>query len=368
MSGFPKRIQRHRTVLLLACVVGAIVFLAAWLLPRWLQKDDPLVTTPRLALEALTANSLYFNAAARPWLLAQRPDLLTPEDRDERSDRTRAFVQAVANPKLFRQLDRRHRFDTLLLVGDPSQYRTLLDKLLEEKDFTLTYADHTSLVFRRDGVPWTKDALAPLRSKFAASSKRDRATVLALTGSKLVAARRSEEGRALLEEARALDPSVPEAWSGLALDQMNRGNWAEAITDADRALDIDKQHLGALSIKTQCFVATKRFNEAYALSKQLVERLPDDPNILFKHAQIAHEAHAYKAEIEALEKLIARAEAEERETTGYRMYLAQAHMAASNGAKAIENFERVLADPALPQDQRDFARDSVQRIKSRTGL
>jgi tetratricopeptide (TPR) repeat protein len=149
---------------------------------------------------------------------------------------------------------------------------------------------------------------------------------------------------------------------------MNRGNWPDALLAADRALAIDKAHLAALSVKTQCLFATKRFNEAYDLSKQLVERLPDDPNILFKHAQIAHEAKAFKAEIDALDKLIARAEAEQRETTGYRMYLAQAYMAVSNGSKAIENFEHVLADPGLPQDQREFAQEGIKRIKARTGL
>lgn len=368
MPGFPNHLQHHRRKLLLTGVALVVVILAVWLLPRWLRKDDPLVTTPRLALEILTAKSLYFNGAARPWLLAQRPDLLTAEDRDERSDRGRAFPQAVANPKLFRQLDRQHRFDTLLFVGDPSQYRTLLDKLTEDKDFVLAYADHTSLVFKRDGAAWTKDALAPLRAKIAGASKHDRAKVLALAGSKLLAARRSEEGRALLDEAKTLEPDLPEAWSGVALDQMNRGNWPEALAAADRALAATPQHLAALSVKTQCMFATKRFNEAYALSKQLVERLPDDPNILFKHAQIAHEAKAFKAEIEALDRLIARAEAEQRETTGYRMYLAQAYMAVSNGPKAIENFDRVLADPTLPQDQREFARESIQRIKARTGL
>jgi tetratricopeptide (TPR) repeat protein len=366
MPGFPVTLARHRRGILLASGALALILLAAWLLPRWLRRDDPVITTPQFALEQLSAKALYFNGPARPWLLALRPGLLTAEDRDERSDRARAFPQAVANPKLFRQLDRRYRFDTLLLVGDPSQYRALLDKLLDDKDFTLAYADHTSLVFRRDGVPWSPYALAPLRAKIAGASKRDRATVLALTGSKLIAARRTEEGRALLDEAKALEPDLPETWSGIALDHMNRGNWPDALASADRALAIDSKHLAALSIKTQSLFATKRFNEAYALSKQLVERLPDDPAILFKHAQIAHEAKAFKAEIEALDRLIA--QAEQRETTGYRMYLAQAYMAASNGPKAIESFERVLADPALPQDQRQFARDSIQRIKARTGL
>lgn len=359
---------RRRAVLAAAVVICLVVVASLWQWRRSRQAENPLITTPRLALAELEAKSLYFNGAARPWLLAQRPDLLTAEDRDERSDRSRAFAQAVVNPGLFRQLDRRYRFDTLLFVGDPSQYRTLLDKLVETNDFTLSYVDHTSLVFRRPGASWAPASLAMMRAQIAMASPRERATALALAGTKLISLRRQDEGRALLEEAKALDPRVAEVWSGLALAAMNRGNWPEALGNAQHALSIDEKHLSALSVRTQSLFALKRFNEAYDLSKRLVELLPDDPNILFKHAQIAHEAHAFQAEITALEKLIARAIAEQRETGGYRLYLAQAYAAVSDGPKAVENFEHVARDPSLPADQRDFARDSIARIKSRTGM
>ncbi|MEA3208160.1 MAG: hypothetical protein QOE70_1217 [Chthoniobacter sp.] len=367
MLKFWTTLDPHRRQLAVAAAVLAAALLAWWL-PRFLVKADARITTPRLALESLTSTVLYFNGPALPWLVAQRPELLQPEDRDPRSDRARAFVQAVLNPKLFRQLDRRYRFDTLFLAGDPTQYRTLLEHLLETKDFTLTYVDHTSLVFKRNAPQaWSPEALRPVRARLTGVSKHDEAAFLALTGTKLVSARRAAEGKALLEEAIAIDPGVAEAWSGLAIEHMNRGAWGDALAAADQALAIDKQHLGALATKTQVFYATKHFNEAYALSRQLIERLPNDPNVLFKHAQIAHEAHAYKTEIEALEKLITLAEAEQRATTGYRLYLAQAYTAAGNGPPAIENFTRVLADPELPADQRKFAEESIQRIKSRIG-
>jgi hypothetical protein len=135
--------------------------------------SSPQLVTPTLALEGLSAKSLYYNAAARQWLLKQRPELLTEEDRAADSERTRNFIQAVQNPKLFRQLDRRYRFDTLLLVGDPSQSRPLLEHLAEAKDWTLTYVDHTSMVLRRDPAPpWSAADLAVLRARF--SERRSR--------------------------------------------------------------------------------------------------------------------------------------------------------------------------------------------------
>ena len=145
----------------MALVAVALTAVIAW---RHGKKPAPEVATPALAIRSLSAKSLYYNGAARPWLMAQRADLLTAEDRDERSERSRGLVQAVENPKLFRQLDRKYHFDTLLLVGDPSQYRPLIEHLLEAKDWTLTYLDHTSLIYKRDTprewLPADVDALA----------------------------------------------------------------------------------------------------------------------------------------------------------------------------------------------------------------
>lgn len=351
-------------------MIAAIVVLAiGWGLSRSTRRENPILATPQLGLAALTAGSLYFNGPAHPWLLAQRPELLAAEVRDARSARAREFAQAAAAPTLFRQLDRKQRFDTLLFIGDPSQYRTLLDHLIERRDFTLAYVDHTSLVFKRSvAAPWSVNDLAAVRAQLGSVSKQEQAEFLALTAAKLTAAHREAEAKTLLDEALALDPKCVEAWSALAGYQMTRGEFADALIASDRALKIDAKHLGALATRTQLFYATKRYNEAYALSQRLVERLPDDPNVLFKHAQIAHEAHAYKTEIATLEQLIALAEAEQRSTTGYRLYLAQAYTAKGDGKPAIDNFTRVLADPDLPADQRKFSIESIERIKNRTGL
>lgn len=355
----------HRKLLVVAVAAALLIGAALWWRP-WRQAD-PRLNTPEIAVRQLAAKNLYFNAPARPWLASFRPELLTAEDRDPQSERARSFNQAVADAKLFRTLDRKYRFETLLLVGDPSQYRTLLDHLIETKDFTLSYADHTSLVYTRGGAVWTPAALEPLRKAFA-GSKNELAQVLALTGIKLVSAKKETEGKALLEEAGRLDSGLPDVWHGLALYDLERGQLTDALALAEKALKLDAKHLGALAVKTQVYFAAKRFSEAYDLSKQLLERLPEDPNMLFKHAQIAHEAKAYKGEIEALEKLIALAEAEKRPTTGYHLYLAQAYTAAGQGGPAIEHYSKVLADPEAPKEQREFSQDAIERIKSRTGL
>ena len=349
---------------------GAVLLvLAAWWARGHFRSGNPLLETPALLLESVQAKALYFNVTARGWLLARRPDLLVPEDFDAGSARSRAFAQAVLEPNLFRQLDRQYRFDALLFAGDPSQYRTLLDHLTATKDWSLSYVDNWGMVFRRAGGPaWKMEDLTPVRARFARAGARDRALFLAQTGMKLVAVQEFAAGRQLLDEAAQLDDQLPEVWNGLAGYHLQRGEYTEAFAKNGRALELDKEHLPALATKTQLLYGTKHFTEAYEISRQLIERLPEDPSRLFYHAKIAHEAHAYQAEVEALEKLIARAETADRPVSGYQIYLGQAYAAMSDGPRAVDAFMRVLDDPELPQEQRDFARASIARIKKRTGL
>ena len=344
-------------------VLGIVALCSVEVAPA---KKSPQLTTPMLAIDALTANSLYYNGGARPWLLARRPELLNAEEKDEGSERSRALVQAVQSPQLFRQLDRRTRFDTLLLVGDPSQYHPLLEHLLEAKDWTLSYLDHTSLVFRR-GVSraWQPSDLAPIRKHF---EKKEEAIFLAQAATKMLALRMSAPAKELLDQAVTLDPKAVDVWNGLAIYRMNRGEWNEALSDANRALGIDPSFLPAVASKTQILFSTRKFEEALTLSAKLLQGHPDDPGLLFYHAKIAHQRHAYGEEIDALRKLIALAEQGARPTSGYRIYLAQAHAARSEAPEAIAEFSRALADPELSKEQRKFAEELLAQIKSRSSL
>lgn len=353
--------------ILLGAIALAAALAAVWMVRARVPKLSPELATPMLALDALSSRSLYFNAPARPWLLARRPDLVADEARDEKSDRSRGMTQAVQNPRLFRQLDRKYRFDTLLLLGDPSQSRPLIEHLLETKDWKLTYLDHTSLVFKREAPrAWHPGDLAAIRAKLP--SQREQTSFLAQAAAKLLALQRAEEGKALLDEAGRLDPRVADVWSGLAIYRMNRGEWNMALGHADRALELDPASLSALASKTQILFSTRKFDEAFTHSGRLIERVPDDPGLLFYHAKIAHEAHAYGQEIQALRRLVELAERDARPASGYRIYLAQAYAADGQAQPSVDEFTRALADPDLSKEQRQFAEELLAQIKSRAGL
>ena len=163
------------------------------------------------------------------------------------------------------------------------------------------------------------------------------------------------------------------AWAA-RLDAQGSVLWQKrySSTSGETMFDLqptaDGGFIPALATKTQLLYGMKRFNEAYELSKGLIAKLPKDPGLLFYHAKISHEAHAYKAEIEALEKLIAWADREGRPAGGYRLYLGQAYAATGDGRRSIDSFQLALDDPNLPPDQRAFARENIERIKERTGL
>ena len=136
-------------------------------------------------------------------------------------------------------------------------------------------------------------------------------------------------------------------------------------TEVDRALSLDGEFLPALSTKTLLLYGSKQYGAAYELSSKLASKFPDDPNILFYHAKIAHEAHAYKAEIEALLKLIARAGEENRAVSGYQIYLGQAYAKVGQASRSIDQFMLALDDPDLTDDERSLVMDNIVRVKKK---
>jgi tetratricopeptide (TPR) repeat protein len=345
-------------------VFSALLALTGCSRPKRAASTNPELLTPVLAARTLEAKSLYFNANALQCLLQERPDLLKPEDRDANSERRRQFTQAVQDPKLFRRLDREWRFDTLWLVGDPSQFKPLLEHLMETKDFTLIGLDHTSLVFRRGDAPaWEITHLDSLRARFSLPSEQ--AVVLAQAATKLLAVRQLEPARHSLEQAEKLDAQAPEVWTGWSTFHMLSGKWASALEAADRALALDAEFLPAIACKTQILYSTKKFSDAYALSERLLATSPEDPGLLFYHAKLAHEAHAYQAEIRTLNHLIDLAERAGASVSGYRIYLGQAHAATSDADNALDQLSLALLDTELPREQRKFADELFNQIKDR---
>ena len=368
--------------------IAALIFFAmalggtGWgmwrLLQPWLFPPSPLVVTPQLALGELQGRSLYFDGIALPWLIRLRSDLLTPEDRDAASSRSRAFVQATQNPKLFRQLDRQYRFDTVLLLGDPSNYQRLLDHLIEpepeKRDFRLVYLDHWAFVFKRAAArEWQPADGEIVRQKMAGVRGTDRAVFLAQAAGKMIAVRQMDAAKTWLDEAASLHGGSIDVLAGQAGYEITLGRWLQAETYADKALKHDENCVPALAAKVMAMRATAHKMDAFKLSQKLNHLIPEDPVRLWQHAQLAHEAGQNTAEIKALTRLVELARIEGRPSAEYEFFLGEAHAhAAIDDAEharfAIEHLRSAIGDPLLPLEKRKFAEERLATIRERTGL
>jgi tetratricopeptide (TPR) repeat protein len=377
------RIQSRKVRIIAAIVAFVLIAIAGvfawnrWISP-WLYPPSPLVVTPSIALESLSSKNLFFSNEARPWLLKLRPDLLHADDMNTDSARSRSIRQANVNPKLFRQLDRQLRFDTVLLLGDPSGYQRLLDHLTEaepsRRDFQLVYLDHWTYVFRRgDPKRWEVADVEAVRKKIGGGSPGDRAAFLAKTAAKLIAIREYGTAKKWLEEALSLDGDSVDALAGMANFQITLGKWKEAEAFADRALEKEPDFVPALAARVVIQRATKHFLDALRTSIRLNELIPENPIRLWQHAETAREARKRGEQVKALERLIALAEEEERPAGTYWFYLGDAHIYlatedATHVPKAAECFRKALADATLSSEHRKFAEERMATIRERTGL
>ncbi len=380
---FPHLSKSARWKIAALALLAAAVAGLAWSWPgiaaRWFPAP-PAIATPELACAEVRAHSLFFNGLALPWLEKFRPEILTAEDRDAGSSRHRAFLQATQNPKLFRQLDRQFRFDTLLLIGDPSNYQRLLDHLLEpepsKRDFHLVYLDHWAFKFKRTATgarDWQPGDADPVRLRLGKMRARDEATFLAMAAGKMLAIRQVDAAKRWLDEADALDGRSIDVLGGLATYQISLGRWIEAEALADRALAKNPDFIPALSAKIVAMRATHHNIDAFKFSTRLNALLPEEPVRLWQHAQLAHEAKQIQVEIAALTRLIALAREESRPAAEYEFFLGEAHAhAATDDAThaplALEHLRAAAADPMLSAEKRKFAGERIAVIRERTGL
>ena len=330
------------------------------------QKPPLDLTTPSLAINQLAAKALYFTPSARAYLIAHRPELVPAENQKADSEQSRLFAQATQDPAVWRRLARQLQFDTLLLTGDPGEYRPLLRHLLSSQDWVLAYVDYTSLIFKRSGEKsWIPEDLKPVLGSFSEASASQRAAVLAQISSKLLAVTQYAEAKRCLDQALDLDKKLPEVWTAKALYQLHFGQWPQALESANQALAIDENYLPALSAKAHLLFTLHKFQDAQEVSKRLVADSPKNPQVLLLHAKIAHEAEDYTTEAETLLTIIELGEKEGISTTGYQLFLAQAYAHNGQAVQALEQFRRVLQAPDITQEQQSNVQECIASIQSK---
>jgi tetratricopeptide (TPR) repeat protein len=319
---------------------------------------DPRLGGERLAIARLgDVHYLFFPPGAHADLQAARPDLVAAADE-------RAFAEAAQMPSVFRSLDHARQFDAVLLFGDPTTYKPLLKHLADTKDFVLTWLDNSDLVFRRPGArPWTEADLGATAGQFQGEN---RSRFLAGAATRLIAIGQLGMARRALDDAGAHGKDLPEYWTALGLYDGEITHWPDALSSLDRALALQPGFTPALTTKAEILFGARRFEEAMAISDQVVEQHPDDPSMLFFHATIAHQAHSYDREIAALKHLIDMAETQGESTTGYRIYLGQAYAESGDAMLSLIQFQKAMDAADISPEQREFAQDCIGKIRQKT--
>ena len=290
-----------------------------------------------------------------------------PEMENENDRET--FAAACRDPNLFRQLDRRYRFDVLILSGDPVEFRPLLDHLIQTRDWTLVHLDPANLIFRRGDVEaWKPENIAVLLNELAGLPEQPRRDLLVQVGNKLLAVEQPRAAKQVLDSAISIPGDSAAAYTTMALYHTRYHRWNKALASCNDALKADPKFVPALSTKSQLLFSIGKADEALNCSRRLVSLSPEDPKHLFLHAKICHQAHAYVEEIAALTKLVELAEGQRIPTGGYRVYLAQAYAAAGQAAQAVREFETALGEGSLSAEQITFAKESIEKIRSRASL
>jgi tetratricopeptide (TPR) repeat protein len=353
-------VQKKNVVRLFGAIVLLNLVFGVVALIHWRRVDalDPRLTGEQLAIAQLKdAHYVFYSPGSHADLAAARPDLVTGVDE-------RAFARGLQVPDSFRALDHARQFDAVLLSGDPTTYKPLLQHFSDTRDWVLTWLDNANLIFRRVGAtPWKEVDLNTTTAQFTRSNK---SRFLAGAATRLIAIGQLPMAKRALDAAAPYGVRLPEYWTAVALYDGEIARWADAVAALDKALAIDPDYTPALTTKAQILFGARRYEEAMAITDKVVEEHPDDPSMLFLHATIAHQAHSYDREIAALRHLIELAEAQGQSTTGYRIYLGQAYAEHGEAMQSLIQFKAALDAPDISQAQKEFALDCVAKIHAKT--
>lgn len=278
-------------------------------------------------------------------------------------EHSKQYLDAAQNPDEWRKLDRSAHFDAVILTGDPATYRPLLDHLLHAHDWTLVYLDHTSFGFKRAPIAgWDAASLKDLEARFENRPVQERVDFLVQLAGKLMCVDEEVAARRLLEQAVKLDEHSAPAWSQLAAYFAQSSLWGPALQDAENALKTSPDYPPALQVKMQVLLAMNRADDALPVARQVLKADPQNPQILYQFAEVAHQAHDYQGEIAALRNLVDMAAQAKRPAAGYRIYLGQAYSRNGQRIEALEQFQQALDSGELSAEQVDYAKEAVRRL------
>ncbi len=353
----PARISSVLRVVLLIVsltlvVQGGLTALSSWS-RETTQNIRLLAPVDLLDLAAKSGRPVFYNPAAANLIAVHSPGLLDPAI----SQTERASL--VQSPVAFRARDRATPFAAVLVSGNLSEARPLIDLLLTSPNWHLESADHHGLLFRRGSGP----VFRPLPvDSVPFSDPHEKALFLARAALSFEIAGLKTEARDYMAAATSLDPTAPDVLIASSALLASQGRWLKARAMAERALKIWPDSTQAAYLNARAMLELGAVEKAYQQSSLLVRRNPRDVPALLLHARAARAVHNPEAEIQSLELLLAIANAGGVPEARIRIYLGQAWSQRGFPDQALENYRAALSGDLLPTEEQDV-REAIQTIE-----
>ncbi len=262
----------------------------------------------------------------------------------------------------WRSVDREHRFDAVVVVGNWSEITPLLLHLYTSPDFYIEHVDGWGAVFRRGAAEsWT-----PPGPDSVAVGEPDthRATELSRLSLIVQAMGESRAALRLANAAVELTPDDENVRARRATLDLQRGRLSEAVAEANTVLDKNPNNVAALQIKAQALSRGGAADEAWQVAEHLVRVAHQNDMIsLALHAQLASDARAFSREQESLERVVRLSEQAGVDPITYRVLLGQCYARLGLGRQAAEQFRMVQAVGSLPEESRRDVETALEKLK-----
>ncbi len=307
-------------------------------------------------LDEWKGGPIFVSRSGLPFVVLRDP--AAPKDLTEI-----ATVKLANDPRAWREQLRKSDWQTVILTGPNSEFRPLLNHLLDSPDWHLAAVTNQGYVFLR-GAGATPHEFDPM--KFQLGSDRETAVYLAALADRYEALRDTRSARDSITRALKLAGNDATVLSYAAAIEAGHKRWADSLGYADRALAADPRSSYAMLLKTLALLETGRPDKAEPLARQLMERAPNDTYTLFLYARVCRELRDSRTEAETLQKLI---DVSQRQglpvPPNYYVFLGQAYVLIGEAPQAAAAYRKALEIPGLGPELTESVRDALKTVESK---
>jgi hypothetical protein len=314
----------------------------------WLPRAE---ATAQSTAENNGRERIWRSPAAVRWLNALAPSA-APRQPDA----------GAGDPSTWRALDREDPFGAVLLAGPLAEYRPLLDHLVISPDWELREVTPWTMVWSRrpadagsSTTAWPRPNATDLLPLFP--HPEDRAYYWARMGEQMAALQDFGAARRFFREALALEPTRPDARTMAASFLASRGQWPEAVAEAEAVLELHPRYAPAYQVLVQAELGALRPARAWEAARRLRDLQPEDPFSLFLHARAANTVGAFWDEADSLRRLIRISQRLGLPTAHYQIYLGQALARQGLVDHAAEAWKLALSAGELNAEQQAQVRE-----------